>query len=118
MPILDQNYWKDKVTLALLGMHEIGFMEDLDNKWILLNEKLCEVKGEHFPPTLGLKNMAGVFILVGTGILGGVGLIMFEIFYKQAQTRKQRRMELARNAVDKWKEMVEVSLSWWLGSTL
>jgi len=90
-------------------MHEIGFMEDLDNKWILLNEKICETKTENFPPTLGLKNMAGVFILVGTGILGGVGLIMFEIFYKQHQTRKQKRLELARNAVDKWKERVEVS---------
>lgn len=96
------------MTLTLLGLHETGFMEYLDKKWIFLNEMLCEVKTENFPPTLGLKNMAGVFILVGTGILGGVGLIMFEIFYKQHQTRKLKRLELARNAVDKWKEMVEV----------
>jgi len=90
-------------------MHEIGYMEDLDNKWILLNKQKCAPNAGNFPPTLGLKNMAGVFILVGIGILGGIGLIMFEIFYKQAQTRKLKRMELARNAVDKWKEMVEVS---------
>ncbi|KAH9528882.1 Glutamate receptor ionotropic, NMDA 1 [Dermatophagoides farinae] len=103
----DKIYWKDKVSLALLGMHESGFMEDLDQKWILLNEQVCSIRTEHFPPTLGLKNMAGVFILVATGILGGVGLIMFEIFYKQHQTRKQKRMELARNALDRWKEMVQ-----------
>jgi len=48
------------VTLALLGMHEAGYMEDLDNKWIFLDEQICEEKGENFPATLGLKNMAGV----------------------------------------------------------
>ena len=90
-------------------MHEVGYMENLDNKWVLLHQKICETKAENFPPTLGLKNMAGVFILLGSGILGGIGLIMFEIFYKQHQTHKQKRLELARNAVDKWKEMVEVS---------
>ena len=89
-------------------MHESGFMEELDQKWILLNEQVCSIRTEHFPPTLGLKNMAGVFILVATGILGGVGLIMFEIFYKRHQTRKQKRLELARNALDRWKEMVQV----------
>jgi ionotropic glutamate receptor NMDA 1 len=98
------------VTLALLGMHEVGYMEDLDNKWIFLDEQICEEKGENFPATLGLKNMAGVFILVGAGIVGGIGLIMFEIFYKKHHTKKQKRMELARNAVDKWKEVVEVLL--------
>lgn len=96
------------MSLALLGMHESGFMEELDQKWILLNEQVCSIRTEHFPPTLGLKNMAGVFILVATGILGGVGLIMFEIFYKRHQTRKQKRLELARNALDRWKEMVQV----------
>ncbi|KAJ6220409.1 hypothetical protein RDWZM_006221 [Blomia tropicalis] len=101
------TYWKDRVTLQLLGMHEVGFMEDLDNKWILLDKKICETKTENFPPTLGLKNMAGVFILLTAGIIGGIALIMFEIFYKQHQTRKLKRLELAKNAVDKWKEMVE-----------
>ena len=89
-------------------MHEAGFLEMLDNKWLLLDKKICLTKMENFPPTLGLKNMAGVFILVGTGIFGGVALIMFEIFYKSHQTKKQKRMELTRNAADKWKTMVEV----------
>ncbi|UXI19263.1 hypothetical protein NH340_JMT05206 [Sarcoptes scabiei] len=105
--ILEKFYWKKKISLSLLGLHEIGFMEDLDNKWILLNEQVCAIKPEQFPPTLGLKNMAGVFILVATGILGGIGLIMFEIFYKRHQTKKQRRLELARNAWDRWKELVQ-----------
>lgn len=89
-------------------MHESGTMEDLDNKWILLEEKICESKLEQHAPTLGLKNMAGVFILVGTGIFGGIALIAFEIIYKQHQTRKLKRIEIARNAVDKWKGWVEV----------
>lgn len=96
------------MTLELLSMHEAGFLESLDNKWLLLDKKICLTKMENFPPTLGLKNMAGVFILVGTGIFGGIALIMFEIFYKQHQNRKQKRIELTRNAADRWKTMVEV----------
>jgi ionotropic glutamate receptor NMDA 1 len=102
------SFWTKKVTLALLGMHEIGYMEELDNKWIFLDEQICEERSENFPATLGLKNMAGVFILVGIGIFAGIGLIMFEIVYKKRSTSKQKRIELARNAVDKWKEVIEV----------
>ena len=102
------NYWAEKVTLSLLGMHESGFMEDLDNKWIFLNEQICEDNREKFPSTLSLRNMVGMFILVAIGIFGGIGLILLEIFYKKNQIKKQRRLELARNAVDKWKEFVEV----------
>ncbi|GIY57742.1 glutamate receptor subunit 1 [Caerostris extrusa] len=68
----------------------------------LQGSETCE-KNEKFPATLGLKNMAGVFILVGAGIVGGVGLIIIEIIYKKHQTRKQRRLELARHAADKWR---------------
>ncbi|XP_054715976.1 glutamate [NMDA] receptor subunit 1-like [Uloborus diversus] len=100
------SLWADQVTLALLGMHESGYMEELDNRWILQGSETCE-KNEKFPATLGLKNMAGVFILVGAGIVGGVGLIIIEIVYKKHQTRKQRRMELARHAADKWRGAVE-----------
>ncbi|CAL1298352.1 unnamed protein product [Larinioides sclopetarius] len=100
------SLWADQVTLALLGMHESGYMEELDNRWILQGSETCE-KNEKFPATLGLKNMAGVFILVGAGIVGGVGLIIIEIIYKKHQTRKQRRLELARHAADKWRGAVE-----------
>ncbi|XP_055953034.1 glutamate [NMDA] receptor subunit 1-like isoform X2 [Argiope bruennichi] len=102
------SLWADQVTLALLGMHESGYMEELDNRWILQGSETCE-KNEKFPATLGLKNMAGVFILVGAGIVGGVGLIIIEIIYKKHQTRKQRRLELARHAADKWRGAVEKS---------
>lgn len=54
-------------------------------------------------------SLPGVFILVGAGIVGGVGLIIIEIIYKKHQTRKQRRMELARHAANKWRGAVEVS---------
>ncbi|XP_076351291.1 glutamate [NMDA] receptor subunit 1-like isoform X2 [Tachypleus tridentatus] len=101
------SFWADQVTLALLEMHESGYMESLDNKWILSGDDKCDTKHEKFPATLGLKNMAGVFILVGAGIIGGIGLIIIEIIYKKHQTRKQRRMELARHAADKWRGTVE-----------
>uniref|UniRef100_A0A2H4ZBE5 Glutamate [NMDA] receptor subunit 1 n=1 Tax=Anoplophora chinensis TaxID=217632 RepID=A0A2H4ZBE5_ANOCN len=99
--------WADDVTLAILDFHESGFMESLDNKWILQgNLQQCE-QFEKTPNTLGLKNMAGVFILVGAGIVGGIGLIVIEMAYKKHQIKKQKRMELARHAADKWRGAVE-----------
>lgn len=86
-------------------------MESLDNLWILHgNVQQCE-QFEKTPNTLGLENMAGVFIVVGVGIGGGVGLIIIEMVYKKHQIRKQRKMELARHAADKWRGMIEVILS-------
>lgn len=86
-------------------------MESLDNLWILHgNIQQCE-QFEKTPNTLGLENMAGVFIVVGVGIGGGIGLIIIEMAYKKHQIRKQRKMELARHAADKWRGMIEVILS-------
>uniref|UniRef100_A0A1B6E0C7 Glutamate [NMDA] receptor subunit 1 n=1 Tax=Clastoptera arizonana TaxID=38151 RepID=A0A1B6E0C7_9HEMI len=99
--------WADAVTLAVLDFHESGFMESLDNKWILQgNLQQCE-QYEKTPNTLGLKNMAGVFILVAAGIVGGIGLIIIEMVYKKHQIRKQKRMELARHAADKWRGAIQ-----------
>lgn len=99
--------WADSVTLAILDFHESGFMESLDNLWILHgNVQQCE-QFEKMPNTLGLENMAGVFIVVGVGIGGGVALIIIEMAYKKHQIRKQRKMELARHAADKWRGMIE-----------
>lgn len=86
-------------------------MESLDEQWILQgNVQHCE-QNDKTPNTLGLKNMAGVFILVGAGIVGGIGLIIIEMAYKKHQIRKQKRMELARHAADKWRGVIEVSTS-------
>ncbi|XP_069999556.1 glutamate [NMDA] receptor subunit 1-like isoform X1 [Penaeus vannamei] len=99
--------WADRVTLAILEFHESGYMEELDNKWILqgMDDK-CDTD-DKAPATLGLKNMAGVFILVAAGIVGGIGLIIIEIIYKKHQIRKQKRLEIARHAADKWRGAVE-----------
>ena len=85
-------------------------MEDLDNKWILLqNEVDCRQKDDNSPATLGLKNMRGVFILVGVGIVICLGLIVIEIIYKKHQLRKQKRMSVARSAIRRWRGAVEVN---------
>ncbi|XP_054008576.1 glutamate [NMDA] receptor subunit 1 isoform X4 [Hylaeus anthracinus] len=104
------SLWADAVTLAILDFHESGFMEDLDKHWILQgNVQQCE-QFEKMPNTLGLKNMAGVFIVVGVGIIGGIGLIIIEVAYKKHQIRKQKKMELARHAADKWRGAIENSV--------
>lgn len=103
-------------------------MESLDREWIFHgNVQTCE-QFEKTPNTLGLKNMAGVFILVGAGIIGGknftfhsskllitplhsrlgIGLIIIEVVYKKHQIKKQKRLEIARHAADKWRGTIEV----------
>lgn len=79
-------------------------MEKLDKHWIFHGQvtQNCELF-EKTPNTLGLKNMAGVFILVGVGIAGGVGLIIIEVIYKKHQVKKQKRLDIARHAADKWR---------------
>jgi len=86
-----------------------GFMEKLDKQWIFHGhvQQNCELF-EKTPNTLGLKNMAGVFILVGVGIAGGVGLIIIEVIYKKHQVKKQKRLDIARHAADKWRGTIEV----------
>lgn len=90
-------------------MHESGFMESLDNKWILATDKECEDKNEGFPYTLGMKNMAGVFILVFAGIITGMGLIIIEIIYKKRKERKERRLKIAKKLAIKWRLLVQVN---------
>lgn len=84
-------------------------MESLDNQWILRNNMLNCEENEKTPNTLGLKNMAGVFILVLAGIIGGIVLIVIEVVYKRHQIKKQKRMEIARHAADRWRGAVEVN---------
>ncbi|XP_014670217.1 PREDICTED: glutamate [NMDA] receptor subunit 1-like [Priapulus caudatus] len=98
--------WTDKVTLTVLDFHESGFMEDLDTKYILVHSTDCSME-EDSPATLGLSNMAGVFILVGGGILAGVFLIFIEIAYKRHQMMKEREMEIARAAAERWRGTIE-----------
>jgi len=107
------SFWTQRVNQEVLAMHESGFMEELDNKWILQGDDNdydnCPTRAERQKPaTLGLSNMAGVFILVGVGIVGGVGLIMIEVIYKKSQVKQQRQLDVARSAAERWKRLVEV----------
>ncbi|XP_011137653.1 glutamate [NMDA] receptor subunit 1 [Harpegnathos saltator] len=99
--------WADSVTLAILDFHESGFMERLDNHWILQgNVQQCE-QFEKMPNTLGLENMAGVFIVVAAGIVGGIALIIIEIAYKKHHMRRQKKLDTMRNVIDKWRGMIQ-----------
>lgn len=99
------------IDLTINNLHPGGFMESLDKLWILHGNTVqqCE-QFEKTPNTLGLKNMAGVFILVGAGIVGGVCLIIVEVIYKKHQIKKQKRLDIARYAADKWRGTIEVSV--------
>lgn len=91
-----------------------GIMEELDDKWIFQGRvEQCEDQ-EKTPNTLGLKNMAGVFILVAVGIVVGMVLIVIEIGYKKHHVRKQNRLQLARNYGQTWRAIVQVSIFYYL----
>ncbi|CAG7836863.1 unnamed protein product [Allacma fusca] len=46
-------------------------------------------------------------IIYFTGIAGGLVLILIEIFYKKHQLKRQRQLEVARHAADKWRQTIQ-----------
>lgn len=98
--------WTHDISMAILGLHEKGKMEQLDNEWILKESSECPLEGSA-PATLGLTNMAGVFMMVAGGIVAGVFLIFVEITYKRYRGLKEKELELARNAADRWRGNIE-----------
>lgn len=100
------SYWTGNVTTKLLELHESGFMVDLDKKWIASGmsgelswkrppikpagrqqargppapQASCERRNEDYPETLGVFNIAGVFILFAGGLIASFGLIVVERF--------------------------------------
>ena len=76
----------------------------------LPQEQDCDDNDDNSPATLGLENMRGVFILVGVGIVGGLGLIIIEIIYKKHQMKKKSRTSMARVAIEKWRGTLSVRL--------
>lgn len=102
------SFWTENVTLSILGMHESGYMEGLDNKWILKGDEKCDKTQENFPTTLGLKNMAGVFMLVAGGIVAGFIFITIEISYKRQKAKRFRQVNSAKKAAKKWRSLVAV----------
>ena len=54
-------------------------------------------------------NYLQVFILVGAGIVGGIGLIIVEIIYHKHKIRRAKRTETAKIAFSRWKGTIEVS---------
>ncbi|XP_021355650.1 glutamate [NMDA] receptor subunit 1-like isoform X2 [Mizuhopecten yessoensis] len=100
--------WTHDISMAILKLHERGRMEELDNKWILNESTDCsESERDSAPATLGLTNMAGVFMMVAGGIVAGVFLIFVEIAYKRHRGLKEKELELARNAADRWRGNIE-----------
>ena len=51
-----------------------------------------------------------VFILVGAGIVGGIGLIIVEIIYHKHKIRRAKRTETAKIAFTRWKGTIEVRM--------
>ncbi|KAI0233221.1 Glutamate [NMDA] receptor subunit 1 [Lamellibrachia satsuma] len=98
--------WTEEISLAILSFHESGFMEQLDGRWILVKDAKCPEKNTS-PATLGLTNMAGVFMMVAGGIIAGVLLIFVEIAYKRHRGLKEKELELAKTAADRWRGNIE-----------
>ena len=49
-------------------------------------------------------------MMVAGGIVAGVFLIFIEILYKRHRGLKEKELELARNAADRWRGNIAVSL--------
>lgn len=98
--------WTHNISQQILMFHEGGHMESLDSTWIQNAEKKCPEKTSS-PATLGLQNMAGVFMMVAGGIVAGVFLILVEIAYKRHCSMKEKKMQLVKRAADRWRGNIE-----------
>lgn len=49
-------------------------------------------------------------MMVAGGIVAGVFLIFIEIAYKRHRGLKEKELELARNAADRWRGNIEVKI--------
>ncbi|KAA0199156.1 hypothetical protein FBUS_05431 [Fasciolopsis buskii] len=83
-------------------------METLDSRWIHVRGDDCE-RTETSPATLGLTNMAGVFIMVAAGILTGLPISMAEIACRKRRRMEERQSVVAIAAVRRWRENIRVS---------
>lgn len=99
--------WIYDMSQAVLHFHESGVMEELDSEWILVKATNCP-ETDTSAATLGLTNMGDVFIMVAAGIVAGVFLIFIEMAYKKRTGLKEKELELARNAADRWRSNIEV----------
>nr|QQY02514.1 glutamate receptor ionotropic, NMDA 1 [Cryptocotyle lingua] len=100
------NPWLEELSQAVLNFHERGIMEQLDSLWILVNADDCE-RTESSPATLGLTNMAGVFIMVAAGIISGVFITFVEIACAKKRRTEEHHSHLAMNAFHVWRENVQ-----------
>lgn len=101
--------WLREMSQAVLNFHECGVMAQLDTQWILAKAAGCPPTDNLSPATLGLTNMAGVFIMVAVGIVVGVFLIFIEMAYKKRTGMKEKELELAKSVADRWRGNIEVS---------
>ncbi|CAF0902440.1 unnamed protein product [Adineta steineri] len=102
-----RDAWINPLSHAILSFHEKGFMETLDNKWIFFKgAKQCSDPSSS-PATLGVSNMLGVFLLVAGGIFAGFFLLAIEIAFKRRKERREKEVELSRNALIHWRKKIE-----------
>ncbi|KAF8569912.1 hypothetical protein P879_03250 [Paragonimus westermani] len=99
------NPWLEELSQAVLNFHERGVMEKLDTRWIHGDSEGCG-RTESSPATLGLTNMAGVFIMVVAGIVCGIIITMTEIACRQRRKMEERNAAIALLAIDRWKSKV------------
>ncbi|TPP56628.1 Glutamate [NMDA] receptor subunit 1, partial [Fasciola gigantica] len=99
--------WLHELSQAVLNFHERGYMETLDSRWIHVRGDNCE-RTETSPATLGLTNMAGVFIMVAAGILTGLPISMAEIACRKRRRMEERQSVVATAAIRQWRENIHI----------
>ena len=97
--------FQEKVSMAVLAFHEDGSLEGLDSDWV--SYQSCGTQ-DSMPATLGLNNMAGVFILVAIGIVLGIPVVFMEIAYKKQQERREKQFKLAKKLANQWRHKTQV----------
>ncbi|NP_001191485.1 NR2 [Aplysia californica] len=87
-----RNPWIDKVSKVILKLQENGEMDRLQKFWLA---GACDMRKEKGVSnrTLGILNFTSAFILLGTGVLLGILILVFEHLYFQFGRKTLRKID-------------------------
>lgn len=87
--------YRDKITIAILGILEDGRLHMLKEKWWSGSSCLEDERYETGP--MGIQNLGGIFIVLASGLVLSVFVAIGEFIYKLRKTVEREQVRLTGN---------------------
>uniref|UniRef100_A0A0K0CX59 PBPe domain-containing protein n=1 Tax=Angiostrongylus cantonensis TaxID=6313 RepID=A0A0K0CX59_ANGCA len=96
--------WTDRISRQILLYQKRGIIEMKKEKWWRSKGATCTgtssaVKQQRF--SLSLHNVAGLFIILGAGLLFGIVTVVVELFIRCRQIAKKENVSMIKSSIQK-----------------